>query len=107
MWENVPPLGALGLTYSKCGKSAGYLRSPNPEMPWVSVSSAAWMAKPDPRRISTGAAIAPAARTSARRRDGLLSSLTDAPRFSPLWQGPTTRQSEMRRRHIWGARPDG
>ena len=34
----VPPLGASGLTKSKCLKSGGYLRSPKLEMPWLTIT---------------------------------------------------------------------
>src|SRR5262245_41921662 len=38
--EKIPPLGAFALTYSRCLKSGGYLRSPNPDIPWRSGVSA-------------------------------------------------------------------
>ena len=53
--ENTPPFGAFTLTYSSCLKSAGYFRSPNDEMPWVSVSSA--KALPGASPLATAAAV--------------------------------------------------
>src|SRR3569623_112196 len=39
--RTTPPFGAVGLTYSKCGKSAGYFTSPNSDRPCVHVPSLA------------------------------------------------------------------
>src|SRR6516165_2187667 len=62
MWENTPPFGAFGLTYSKCLKSGGYLSSPKAEIPRHSVS---WPASTFCTRDDTRAA---APRRSASRR---------------------------------------
>src|SRR3972149_10770545 len=45
IWRAAPPLGAFGLTYSKCLNPAGYFRVPKSDRPWRQTGSA-WASRP-------------------------------------------------------------
>src|SRR5690606_14734332 len=81
-----PPLGASGLTYSKCLKSAGYFRSPKAESPCLgsavaTVHPATMTAKAAVARTApANLAIASIARTRGPRRFGGIPPGVGAPR---------------------------
>ena len=65
-WLNTPPLGAAGLTYFRCLKSAGYARSPNADRPWRSAPPAVLDRA---EKLLDVAAAAPAAAAMKSRRE--------------------------------------
>src|SRR5262249_61589895 len=69
---SLPPLGAAGLTHSKCAKSAAYLRSPKAESPWRGAS--------DAQALEAASAARPPSPRAAARKASLLRCSTSAVR---------------------------
>src|SRR5262245_57155344 len=69
-----PPFGASGLTYWKCLKPAGYLRSPCIESPWppVTFGAVVWAPGDEMKRSSPASVAAPSARMPLTAKSRLL-----------------------------------
>src|SRR5215469_7253126 len=82
---SLPPLGAAGLTHSKCAKSAAYLRSPKAESPWSdaqALEAASAARPPSPRAAARKASLL---RCSTRVVRSLgRAAAADAPHLQPF-----------------------